>query len=107
MGLQNIIRSGWRRLLIFKNKYNTNQDRKLRMIISWALVISWMAVIFMLSSQVAEQSNELSTGITQTVIEIIQKATPLWDIGSDPPRPSHTPQSAQGYPASRCSASGN
>ena len=69
--------------MIFKNKYNTNQDRKLRIIISWALVISWMAVIFMLSSQVAEQSNELSTGITQTVIEIIQKATPLWDIGSD------------------------
>ena len=65
------------------NKYNTNQDRKLRIIISWALVISWMAVIFMLSSQVAEQSNELSTGITQTIIEIIQKATPLWEIGSE------------------------
>lgn len=65
------------------NKYNTNQDRKLRIIISWALVISWMAVIFTLSSQVAEQSNELSTGITQTVIEIIQKATPFWEIGSE------------------------
>lgn len=64
-------------------KYNTNQDRKLKIIISWALVISWMVVIFMLSSQVAEQSNELSTGITQTVIEIIQKATPFWEIGSE------------------------
>ena len=68
---------------MFKNKYNMNKNNKFKIIISWALVISWMAVIFMLSSQVAEQSNELSTGITQTVIEIIQKATPLWDIGSD------------------------
>ena len=56
---------------MFKNKYNMNKNNKFKIIISWALVISWMAVIFMLASQVAEQSNELSTGITQTVIEII------------------------------------
>ena len=68
---------------MFKNKYNMNKNNKFKIIISWALVISWMAVIFMLSSQVAEQSNELSTGITQTVIEIIQKATPFWEIGSE------------------------
>lgn len=44
--------------------------------LSWAAVVVWMAFIFYLSSQVAEQSNQLSTGITETIIGIIRKLIP-------------------------------
>ena len=45
-------------------------------VLSWVAVIVWMAFIFYLSAQVAEQSNQLSTGITETIIGIIRKLIP-------------------------------
>lgn len=50
-----------------------------RKILSWTLVVSWMALIFYLSHQPATQSNGLSTGITEKVIEIIEKIAPNLD----------------------------
>ncbi|MFY9568073.1 MAG: VanZ family protein [Acetivibrionales bacterium] len=48
--------------------------------ISWALVLLWMALIFFLSSQPADQSNELSTGITEAIARTIEKIIPGTEI---------------------------
>ncbi|MDD3654990.1 MAG: VanZ family protein [Desulfotomaculaceae bacterium] len=45
-------------------------------ILSWTAAIIWLALIFNLSSQVAEQSNELSTGITEVIINTVEKFAP-------------------------------
>jgi len=45
-------------------------------ILSWAAVVLWMLLIFYLSSQVAEQSNQLSTGITQAIMKLLGKLAP-------------------------------
>jgi len=45
-------------------------------ILSWAVVLLWMAVIFSLSSQVAEQSDQLSGEITEVIVQAIEKAVP-------------------------------
>ncbi len=47
--------------------------------LSWVVMIVWMAFIFYLSAQVAEQSNQLSTGITEAIIGIIRKLAPNAD----------------------------
>lgn len=44
--------------------------------LSWTAVILWMALIFNLSSQAAEQSNELSTGITEVIVKTVEKVAP-------------------------------
>ena len=53
--------------------------RKLKSLISWLLVLIWMILIFTLSSQTADQSNELSQGITEKVIETVQMITQTSD----------------------------
>lgn len=45
-------------------------------IISWITVLLWMALIFVLSSQVAEQSNQLSTEITAVIVKTVAKIAP-------------------------------
>ncbi|MCH4890660.1 VanZ family protein [Acidaminobacter sp. JC074] len=45
----------------------------LAMTVSWLLVIGWMILIFLLSAQVADQSNELSTGITEKLFVLVGK----------------------------------
>lgn len=52
----------------------------LKKLLSWTAVLLWMILIFNLSSQVAEQSNELSTGITEVIIIIIEKVDPNADF---------------------------
>ena len=47
----------------------------MRKVISWLLVILWMALIFYLSHQPATESNSLSTGITERVVAIIERVT--------------------------------
>lgn len=42
----------------------------------WVPVILWMVLIFNLSSQVAEQSNKLSTGFTEVVVKVLEKVAP-------------------------------
>lgn len=46
------------------------------MILPWVAVILWMSLIFYLSSQAAEQSAQLSNGITEAIIRIIEKIAP-------------------------------
>lgn len=44
--------------------------------LSWAAVIVWMAFIFLLSHQPAEESRELSRGMTEVIVEKIEKIAP-------------------------------
>ena len=48
----------------------------LRKILPWALVILWMVVIFIFSHQPAIESNELSSGITIMIADIVEKVAP-------------------------------
>lgn len=52
-------------------------------ILSWTVVILWMVLIFILSSQIAEESRQLSTGITEIIIKTIKNIIPNadFDIG--------------------------
>jgi len=45
-------------------------------LISWIAVMMWMGVIFSLSVQPAAVSNELSKGVTEIVIETVEKVVP-------------------------------
>ncbi|NLM11624.1 MAG: VanZ family protein [Clostridiaceae bacterium] len=49
-------------------------------LISWLAVVIWMAVIFNLSGQIAEQSNQLSTGVTEVVIKAVEQVAPKAEI---------------------------
>ena len=49
-------------------------------ILSWVAVVIWMILIFNLSSQVAEESNQLSTGITEAIARTIEKVVPNVEI---------------------------
>lgn len=51
-----------------------------RKILPWVLVILWMALIFYLSHQPATKSNGLSTGITEKIVEMVEKIAPDIDI---------------------------
>lgn len=55
--------------------------------ISWLLLILWMAFIFYLSHQPVEVSNNLSKGITEKVVEIVEKVSP--DKSFDLSRANH------------------
>ncbi len=48
----------------------------LRRLVSWSLVIIWMIIIFFLSHQPAANSNGLSTGITEKIVEMLEKIVP-------------------------------
>ena len=45
-------------------------------VVSWGLVVGWMAMIFFLSSQQGEQSANLSGGITELVNQIVEQVAP-------------------------------
>lgn len=51
-----------------------------RNILSLTLVILWMSLIFYLSHQPAVKSNGLSKGITEKIIEVVEKGTPNVDV---------------------------
>ncbi|MBP2075844.1 VanZ family protein [Oceanobacillus polygoni] len=48
--------------------------------LSWAAVILWMGLIFYLSHQPAAASSELSSGVTEIVLRIIEKVVPNEDL---------------------------
>ena len=56
-------------------------------VFSWAVVILWMILIFNLSSQIAEDSNRLSTGVAGVIVKTIEMIAPKADI--DPGRINH------------------
>lgn len=50
--------------------------KQIHIFIAWTAAILWMMLIFYFSSQIADQSSELSTGVTQLIIEFINKILP-------------------------------
>lgn len=55
---------------------NILRNRKLITILSWMAVSLWMLLIFNMSSQEAEESNKLSEGVTEIVVETVEKVAP-------------------------------
>ena len=53
-------------------------------VFSWTAVILWMGLIFSLSHQTVAQSSELSVGITEVIVEKVEKVSPNmeFNIGS-------------------------
>lgn len=49
-------------------------------ILAWVVVLLWMLLIFNLSSQVAEDSNKLSKGVTKVVTETAERVVPGKDF---------------------------
>lgn len=58
-------------------------NQKILIIISWAAVLALMVLIFNFSAQVAEESNELSTGITEKIVKMVASVVPNqnFDVG--------------------------
>ena len=50
---------------------------KSKIIVSWVAVLLWMAVIFSLSAQPAVSSDQLSKGVTEIIVEIVEKITSI------------------------------
>lgn len=48
----------------------------LNKVLSWTAVLLWMVLILKLSSEVAVQSDQLSTGITQVIVKTVKKVAP-------------------------------
>ena len=48
----------------------------IRIILCWLAVLLWMILIFSLSSQVADESSRLSTGITQIIVKMVNEVVP-------------------------------
>lgn len=63
------------------------KDLNLKKIIPWLLVLLWMTLIFNLSNQPVERSNNLSKGITKVIIETVEKVAPEKDF--NPARFNH------------------
>ncbi|PYZ92673.1 VanZ family protein [Salipaludibacillus keqinensis] len=55
-------------------------DMKVSKIFSWTSVLLWMGLIFYLSHQPATESNELSTGITQMILQAVETLVPFATI---------------------------
>jgi len=49
-------------------------------LLSWIAVILWMVLIFKLSSQVADQSDGLSKGVTERILEMVENVAPKVDF---------------------------
>lgn len=49
-------------------------------ILSWSLVILWMGLIFFFSHQPAAESSELSSGITEVIVDVVNVIAPDNDI---------------------------
>ncbi|WZL73693.1 VanZ family protein [Clostridiaceae bacterium 35-E11] len=59
------------------------KNRKQIIIISWIAVLLWMVFIFNLSSQVREESNNLSKGVTEILIKTVEKVAPKAEFDLD------------------------
>jgi VanZ family protein len=59
------------------NRIMTSKEaNKLYRVLSWLAVFFWIILIFSLSHQPANQTNELSIYVTKTILEIIEEFTP-------------------------------
>lgn len=59
------------------------RSRKLKIMLAWTVVILWMVLIFVLSAQPSEQSNQLSTSITVKTISSVKKVLPYAEINPE------------------------
>lgn len=55
----------------------------MRKFIYWAVVILWMAIIFSLSHQPANDSDKLSNSVTDTIVSVVEKVLPHASIDKD------------------------
>jgi VanZ family protein len=62
-----------------KEKFINNK----KSIILWMVVVLWMVLIYRFSAQVADESNKLSTGVTEIVIETVEKIAPEFDFDTE------------------------
>ncbi len=51
--------------------------------LSWVAVLLWMVLIFIMSAQPAADSSELSKGITELIVEVVERIAPGVDIDTD------------------------
>ncbi|MGD6776404.1 VanZ family protein [Sutcliffiella horikoshii] len=58
-------------------------QKKVVAVLSWGLVVTWMALIFFLSAQHGEQSAGLSGGITEWVNEVVEQVVPAAEFQID------------------------
>ena len=58
------------------------KNSKILLIVSWIAVVLWMILIFYLSSQPAVDSNKLSKGVTEVVVEALEKIVPNADLNN-------------------------
>jgi len=54
-----------------------------RLILSWSVVILWMILIFAFSAQPADESNEVSLGITAILLRFIENLGITTDVSAD------------------------
>ena len=60
-----------------------SRGRTIIIFIAWSLVLLWMGVIYGLSAQVAVESNALSHGVTEIVVETVQAVVPSVELSVD------------------------
>lgn len=53
-----------------------NKRILITIILSWSLVILWMGLIFFFSHQPARESSELSSGITEVIVDVVNVIAP-------------------------------
>lgn len=58
------------------------KNSKFLLIVSWIAVVLWMILIFYLSSQPAVDSNKLSKGVTEVVVEALHIVAPNADLNN-------------------------
>ncbi|SDI35525.1 VanZ like family protein [Planococcus glaciei] len=59
------------------------ENLSIRKMLSWAAVLLWMALIFSLSHQPASESGEMSSGITEMVMETVEQILPVAETDFD------------------------
>lgn len=52
------------------------EKKRIMMVMAWVSALVWMGIIFYLSNQPATQSSQLSTGITERFVLIVEKIIP-------------------------------
>ncbi len=53
---------------------------RLYLVVSWTVVLLWMGVIFYLSHQPATESKALSGGVTEVVVQVVEKVAPEAEV---------------------------
>lgn len=66
-----------------KNEVNKMHGKRRAIILAWSVVILWMALIFFLSHQPANKSSELSSGIGDVIVQMVDKVLTTDHINLD------------------------